>query len=168
MGPNKNLLMLPLLGLLAIGVQGADSEKPSVQALYWLAGCWSSANAEFGSGEQWMPPAGGTMLGTSRVVSNGKTVAYEFIQIRETGDGGLQFIAKPYGQAEAAFQLLALSEREVIFENPQHDFPQRIIYRLNADGILKARIEGTVDGEPKSVDFPMQKIDCETGKADSQ
>ncbi len=168
MWPTKNLLLLPLLGLLAIGVQGADSATPSVQALYWLSGCWSSANAESGSGEQWMPPAGGTMLGTSRVVRSGKTVAYEFIQIRETGDEGLEFIAKPSGQAEAAFQLLTLSEREVIFENPQHDFPQRIIYRLAADGVLKARIEGTIDGEPKAVDFPMRKIDCETGKADSQ
>ena len=108
------------------------------------------------------------MLGTSRVVRNGKTIAYEFIQIRETGDEGLEFIAKPSGQAETAFQLLTLSQREVIFENPQHDFPQRIIYRLDADGALKARIEGTVDGESRTVDFPMQKIDCETGKADSQ
>ena len=83
-------------------------------------------------------------------------------------DGGLDFIASPSGQTQSTFQLHTLSDREVIFENPQHDFPQRIIYRLAADGVLKARIEGTMDGEPKAVDFPMRKIDCETGKADSQ
>ena len=33
-------------------------------ALAWLAGCWASEGAEPGSGEQWMPPAGGTLPAT--------------------------------------------------------------------------------------------------------
>lgn len=167
MSLNANVLALLLLGLPVISAVVADSAKPSVQDLYWLAGCWSSANAEPGSGEQWMPPAGGTMLGTSRVVRDGKTVAWEFVRIRETVDGGLEYIASPSGQTQATFQLHTLSDREVTFENPQHDFPQRIIYRLDADGILNARIEGTVAGEKRAIDFPMKKIDCESGKAES-
>ena len=35
-----------------------------------------------GSGEQWMTPAGGTLLGISRTVAKGRTVAHEFMQIR--------------------------------------------------------------------------------------
>jgi len=48
----------------------------------------------------------------------------------------------------------------LIFENAAHDFPQRIIYRLNDDGSLLARIEGKRGGELKGVDFPMRRAPC--------
>lgn len=95
-------------------------------------------------------------------VKNSKTVAYEFLRIRETEAGGIEYIAKPSGQSEASFLLVRLSDREVVFENPAHDFPQRIIYRLEAGGELVARIEGEVKGEVRTVDFPMKRVDCES------
>ena len=106
------------------------------------------------------------MLGTSRTVRNSQTVAYEFLQIRETEAGEIEYIAKPSGQAEAAFLMVRLSEREVVFENPSHDFPQRITYRLKAEGNLEARIEGTVNDEVRTVDFPMKRVDCESRTRD--
>ena len=114
-----------------------------------------------------MPPAGSTMIGVSRSVRNGETVAFEFIRIVEQEGGGLQFIASPSGQNTARFSLFSLSDREVIFENPDHDFPQRIIYRLMSDEDLLGRIEGTIDGKERAVDFPMKKIDCESGAPDT-
>jgi hypothetical protein len=42
---------------------------------------------------------------------------------------------------------------EVVFENAGHDFPQRIIYRRNADGTMTARIEGSTNGRQRGVDF---------------
>jgi hypothetical protein len=100
------------------------------------------------------------MFGVSRTVRDSKTVAYEFVQIRETAAGGIEFIARPSGQAEATFLLVRLSDAEVVFENLAHDFPQRIIYRLQADGYIMGRIEGEIEGEAKAVDFPLQRVDC--------
>jgi hypothetical protein len=54
-----------------------------------------------------------------------------------------------------------MDTNEVVFENPEHDFPQRIIYRLIANGKLLGRIEGVVDGTERSADFPMTRSDCE-------
>jgi hypothetical protein len=139
----------------------ADAD-PAV-ALTWLAGCWASEGGEPGSGEQWMPPAGGTLLGTSRTVTKGRTVAHEFMQIREHEPGRLAFIANPSGQAQATFPVKSLGAREVVFENPTHDFPQRVIYRLDEAGVLRARIEGTIDGKPRAEDFPMRRVRCENG-----
>jgi hypothetical protein len=136
-------------------------ESASVEDLAWLAGCWASVGAEAGSGEQWMEPAGGTLLGVNRTVKGSKTVAHEFMQIRETESGEIEFIANPSGQSEAAFSLVGLSESEVVFENPDHDFPQRIIYRLKGDN-LEGRIEGKVKGELRVVDFPLRRVDCES------
>jgi hypothetical protein len=107
-----------------------------------------------------MAPDGGTMLGMSRTVKNGKTIAHEFIQLRENEAGEVHYIAKPSGQAEASFKLARAGEREAIFENLQHDFPQRIIYRLEANGSLHARVEGVSNGQLKGVDFPMKRVNC--------
>jgi len=82
------------LSLIALAVAVTTSLQTTVRAdadpaaaLAWLAGCWASEGGEPGSGEQWMPPAGGTLLGTSRTVAKGRTVAHEFMQIREQEPG---------------------------------------------------------------------------------
>jgi Protein of unknown function (DUF2442) len=53
-------------------------------------------------------------------------------------------------------------EREVVFENLEHDFPQRVIYKLDGDGVLRASIEGLQKGQLKTIEFPMRKVDCES------
>lgn len=139
--------------LMVVALAGPSS---SVQDLAWMSGCWESVGGEPGSGEMWTAPAGGTLLGVSRTVKRGKTVAHEFMQIRETGPGQIAFIALPSGQSEASFPLVRLSGQEAVFENPQHDFPQRVIYRREGD-LLTGRIEGSEGGETKGFDFPMKR-----------
>jgi hypothetical protein len=129
--------------------------------LAWLAGCWNSEGADPGSGEQWMPIAGGTLLGMARTVRGGKTVAYEFMRIANAADGKLAFFAQPSGKAPAAFPLLRLGANEVAFENPEHEFPQRVIYRLESAARLRASIEGVRNGTPRSIDFPMVRVSCD-------
>jgi len=100
------------------------------------------------------------MLGMSRTVRNSRTVAYEYMQIRQSDDGRIEYTAMPSGQPAASFAMVGLSDSEVIFENLDHDFPQRIIYRLQKDGNLEASIEGDVDGQARTVAFPMRSIPC--------
>jgi hypothetical protein len=137
------------------------SEPSSIDDLKWLAGCWASVGGETGSGEQWTMPAGNTLFGVSRSVKAGKTVAHEFMQIRTNDAGEIEFIARPSGQTGATFVLKSLEENEVVFENPAHDFPQRIIYRLKSPRDLEARIEGQVSGVSRTVDFPLKRMACE-------
>jgi hypothetical protein len=155
-------LMRPLMGAALMLAAGAAFAAPEpVTQLAWLQGCWRAAGAEAGSGEQWTAPAGGTILGLSRTVKGGKTVAHEFMQIRETTPGKLAFIAMPSGQATTTFALVQSSDTHVVFENLAHDFPHRVIYRHDGGAKLDARIEGEIKGKPKAVDFPMQRTSCE-------
>ncbi len=153
-----------LAWLIVAATLPAAALPATIDDLGWLSGCWTAAGQDAGSGEQWMPPAGGTMIGMSRSVRDGKTVAFEFIRIVEQKDGGLEFIASPSGQNTTSFSMVSLGDREVTFGNSDHDFPQRIIYRLTSDEDLLGRIEGTIDGEDRAVDFPMKRIDCESGE----
>ena len=146
--------------LLFCGITLAQEKKTTIADLAWLAGCWDGSGGGREYLEQWMKPSGQTMLGMSRTVMNGKTVAHEFVQIREQ-EGDLFYIAKPSGQAEASFKLIKYNNQEAVFENPQHDFPQRIIYRLEKDGSLAAAIEGMSKGKLKHIDFPMKRAKCD-------
>ncbi len=153
-------LRAALLGCLVVAGAARSSPETSVSGLAWLAGCWASVDGEFGTGEVWTAPAGGTMLGVSRTVRDGKTVEYEFMQIREIAPGQLAFVANPSGQKQASFPLVRSSPVELVFEDPAHDFPQRVIYRLVEPDALHARIEGVLKGEERGVDFPMKRTEC--------
>jgi Domain of unknown function (DUF6265) len=138
----------------------ASASSSEIDQLAWLSGCWAAHNADEGSIEYWSSPAGDMMLGASKTVKGGKTIAYEFIQIRVISGGKLAYVAKPSGQNEATFPLASLTANEFIFENPAHDFPQRISYRLVKPGELLARIEGTHNGKQRAIDYPMKKVPC--------
>ena len=82
---------LLVLAALASAAAVASAAPGDLDRLGWLAGCWesvSSAVAEPGSVEQWMPIAGGTMLGMSRTVRNGQTY---------TRDGKTRLLARIEG-----------------------------------------------------------------------
>ncbi len=139
----------------------AQSQEAPLSSLGWMSGCWASESGEPGSGEHWLPPAGGSMLGVARTVKKGKTVAHEFLQIRLNAEGQIVYIALPSGQKEATFTGTSVSETAVTFENPQHDFPQRISYRALPGDRLLARIEGQRGGALRGIDFPMKRVACE-------
>jgi Domain of unknown function (DUF6265) len=159
--PTKLLSIVLLCLLLSRTLALAQEKSSTINDLAWLKGCWSLHRNGRETTEHWLKPAGGTMLGISRTVADGKTVEFEFTQIRQDASGDIVFIAKPSGQPEATFKMTKGSAHEVIFENSQHDFPQRVIYRLQRDGSLLGRIEGMSKGKEKSVDFPMARARCD-------
>jgi hypothetical protein len=70
---------------------------------------------------------------------------------------GIYYVAHPKARCPGTdFKLTRVSGSEVVFENPEHDFPKRIIYRKTADDGLTASIdagEGT-----KSMSFAYRRI----------
>ena len=158
----KAALMLGLIGavVIALGARAADTSapKPNLAALAWLAGTWSFERTGRVVTERWTEPAGGMMIGTSHTVARERTVEYEFIVIRADAEGNLLYVAKPSGQAETAFKLVRLTEREAVFENAAHDYPQQISYTLKDDGTLLAAIDGTKNGKSRRVEFPYRRV----------
>ena len=154
--------MLAWLLLLPLMIQTAPVGEPvtDVATLAWLAGCWRLETASRVVDEQWMAPAGGGMLGMSRTVAKGRIAEHEFIQIR-VQDGRLVYIAQPSTQATTTFTAVSATDRDVVFENLAHDFPQRVIYRKGEGGAtLQARIEGLRDGQLRGIDFPYVAVAC--------
>jgi hypothetical protein len=140
-----------------------QSATTVLENLDWMSGCWLSESPRRSIEEHWMRPLGGTLFGVNRTVAGGRTVASEFLQIREVRPDTLGYVAAPSGQAVTTFLFEKASEGGVSFWNPDHDFPQRISYKLAATDSLAARIEGEVDGQTRSTEFGFRRVDCVSG-----
>ncbi len=149
-----------LILLLAASPVAAAAQAPEWEGdrLEWLAGCWRASSPRRTLHEWWMPPVGGMLLGMSRALRGDSVMSWEFVRI-EPVNGRLSYVARPSGQREAAFPATLISDTLAVFADPAHDFPQRIIYRRRADS-LYARIEGTVQGEERYVEFPYARAAC--------
>lgn len=136
----------------AAGMATAAQEPPRIERVAWLQGCWAMTSPERTVEEQWTSPRGGMMMGVGRTVQGGRVVDYEFVIVREEG-GRLAYEAHPSAQPSAVFLSGELNDSVVIFENPVHDFPQRIGYRRNGPDSLAAWVEGARDGRVRRIDF---------------
>ena len=145
MNPLK-LFSASLLACICIFTVGGtpSTEKPlhSIFDLPWMSGDWQTpAGGRVQIEEHWTQAAGGSMLGMSRTVAGDKTVEFEYLRI-EQRDNGVYYVAHPKARCPGTdFKLTRLSSSEAVFENPEHDFPKRIIYRKTAEDALTATID---------------------------
>ncbi len=121
-------------------------------SLDWIAGHWCMEDGAVAIDELWLPPHGGVVLGLSRTRTPEATDGFEYLRIVET-DGVPSYVAQPGGRPATAFPMTAFGELWIRFENPEHDFPQRIEYRRDGDR-LYAEIAGPGEqGEEQVIRF---------------
>lgn len=140
---------------LAAAAFAATPAEPTIFKLSWIAGSWASDSAGVRIEEHWNAPKGGMMLGIHRDVIPGRRTAFEFLRIVED-TSGVRYVSQPGGRPATSFPLKELGNKRVVFENPQHDFPQRIIYWLEGT-VLCARIEGTIEGKVEGEEWRWRK-----------
>lgn len=149
-----------MLAALLLTLAAAQAAPTPIDRLAWLQGCWISQSAgDRVVEEQWMGPRGGTMMGMSRTIVAGVLREYELVVIR-TAAAGLVFEAHPSGQKSATFPVKEQADASILFENPAHDFPQRIGYRRDGADSLLAWIEGTSNGRSRRAEFPYRRAQC--------
>jgi hypothetical protein len=134
----------------AIALAAGLTASPDAADLSWLSGYWLECAGGRETSETWSDVRAGQLIGVGVVVRGGR-VQWEFVRIGPSG-GGIAFFAQPSGQPAAEFPAVEVGERRVVFENAAHDFPQRVIYSRDGDR-LTGRIEGAVDGQPRSVEW---------------
>ena len=137
----------------------AANAQAGIERVAWLQGCWQLTSGERVVEEHWTSPRGGVMMGSGRTTRAGKLVEHEFVLLAER-EGRLAYEAHPSGQPAATFMSKELDGQSALFEDPAHDFPQRVGYRRESADRLLAWIEGTVAGKSRRVEFPYQRIEC--------
>jgi hypothetical protein len=146
----------------AVTAQAAAAQPPAgpagIDRLAWLQGCWAVTTGEREVEEYWMAPKGTSILGIARTTHSGVLADYEMTLIRQAEDH-LVFEAHPSNQPMALFHSIEVSRSRIVFENPKHDFPQRIGYQRKGNALL-AWIEGTQNGKVRRIEFPYLRTSC--------
>lgn len=123
------------IALMLMHVTGHAQSAAGIDRAAWLQGCWEQTTSTRSVEEIWTTAKGGSMIGISRTIRDGKLTAYEMVVLREDGDR-LAYEAHPSGQPAATFLSTRISASEIVFENPAHDFPQQVGYRREGDALL--------------------------------
>jgi hypothetical protein len=148
-------------------VTGAPVTTSALGPFGWLHGCWNGKVNQRDFREEWLPLRGDMMIGVSHTVSQGKTQDFEYLRL-ELRPEGVFYVAVPSGKKETSFRFSGKTQdgdREIFtFENLVDEFPQRIIYRRGSEGWLYAHVEGKLNGEARSVIYPMRRVDCTSGE----
>ena len=158
----KKITIVLLIVLISISAFSQSPKKNverhlGIKKLQWLAGYWTAEVNGTKMEEFWLPESNGIMIGIHRDSFQSGNVFFEYLRILEK-DSLLTYYASPLGKKSTEFKLKFLNEKRVIFENLEHDFPQRILYSLKEDTLF-VRIEGMVKNELKFSEWKWFKTD---------
>lgn len=135
--------------------------KASLDALHQLSGLIGSWKANMGGSavyESWQADSSNRFKGMGFSVNGNDTDISEKLIIAAT-DSGLYYISDvSHNPAPVYFKMTRQDSTTTVWENPNHDFPTRIIYRLPTADSLHARIEGLRKGKESGIDFIFQRV----------
>lgn len=158
MRKKSGLAGVSVLLLAVLAVSGA-AQAATLASVAWLEGCWEAVSPRRTIEENWTAARGHTMIGVGRTVRGDSLFEYEFLVLREKGDR-LAYEAHPSGQPTTTFLSKEVTDSTVVFEDPAHDFPQRVGYRRVGTDSLVAWIEGTTGGKERRIEFPYRRARC--------
>ncbi|MCZ4318581.1 DUF6265 family protein [Aequorivita viscosa] len=159
-----------LLTLLVIGLTSCKNKETEsiatdedrfekLKEMHWMLGTWTHETDEQYAQETWSRENDSTFTGYSFIDEEGKVVFAETMAL-ELKSANLYLTvasAKEKNKKPVTFKLKSSENGQFIFENKDHDFPQRIIYTSPAKDSLHAWIEGSKNGEVKKMDFYFSK-----------
>jgi Domain of unknown function (DUF6265) len=152
------------IGMLAIILlvscqKKSDKNFEQLEKMNWLIGNWENKMPEGLLRETWKKENDSVFTGNSFFITEKDTVHFESIKMYQKGDSIL-YSATVVGQNNdepVEFNQTTATETEFIFENPKHDYPQKIVYKKVNDTNLVATISGIQQGKKSSESYPMQK-----------
>lgn len=144
-----------IIGLLLL--TSCASNTVDIKKFAWLQGKWEGSYNEMQTFEEWQPMNGKSMSGNGGVLSGTDTMFVEKIKM-EQRDGVLYYSATvPGNTGPVEFKFTGFINDSTIFENPEHDFPQRIVYFKNASGFY-ACVDGIRLGKYAKEEFNFKKV----------
>lgn len=156
----KKYLFVHLLTGLTFWVNAQDAGT-LFSHLGALQGTWSMQTRRGVINESWEKTNDSVYSGKSYRVVNTDTMLLETVQLVKKGND-IFYIPVVTGQNQGqavSFRLITADRNTFTFDNPEHDFPQRVIYQLTGNNTLQARIEGMDKGSYRKSDFNYTRVE---------
>jgi hypothetical protein len=152
-----------IIAVLLTGCLYAESpDSKPLKKFGKLVGIWENTSNNTTYTETWEWSSHEILKGSAVMKgAQGKILFSEILQIQQVGIHTV-YIACVNNHPPVLFTLIDEKETnpntiQWTFENPEHDFPQRIIYRLETVDTLYARVEGTENGKFNKEEFYLKR-----------
>lgn len=156
----KSIIIITV-SILFVSCQNKEEKKfDKLEKMNWLVGQWENKTPEGLLTETWTKDNDSTFSGQTYFIKNEKdTVHSESIILTQLKE---ELIYRPTVKGQnndepVDFKLTSELENSFTFENPKHDYPQKITYKKINDKSLVASISGNQQGKSSSENYPMTK-----------
>ncbi|RQO31482.1 hypothetical protein DBR32_05850 [Taibaiella sp. KBW10] len=149
-----------LFGCVLLLCSSQAKPKKQIDKAGWLLGTWKNETAKGTVYESWHRVNDTEFTGKSYLLEGKDTLIFESLKLVQE-QRSLVYIPTVKGHNNdlpVRFTLTKISDTDLVFENAQHDFPQRITYKKIAADTLVAEISGIQNGQQVKETFPMKKI----------
>lgn len=148
-------ILIPMM-LVVISLQSGYSQVAAtdILKLNWLEGNWIRTNNKPGrsGSEQWTRKSDQEWAGLGVNLRGADTAFVEKLRL-VVKDGTIFYVADvPENKSLVYFRFTEISNDHFVCENPDHDFPKKIMYRREGK-VLKA----TVSGDGKTIDYLFER-----------
>ncbi len=148
--------IIPLLFLISLFFS-CKSEK-TLNDFKWFLGKWKGTMQGMDVRETWTMENETSFNGDGFVMSDMDTIFHESTKL-QVQNGNIFYIANvPGNPAPVSFKLTFYENHKAIFENPEHDFPKKIIYTHVLPDSLIAVVEGEENGQYRKEELYFKKI----------
>ena|SRR6478672_11804984 len=156
----QTILSAVLLSMFAASCNdGKKNKTRELTKAEWLIGTWENKSPNGDLSESWQKENDSLYKGQSFFIKGKDTIHSESITLAET-HGEVKYSPQVKGQNNdqpVDFKMTSATDKQVVFENPTHDFPQKITYAKITKDSLVAEISGKQQGKPASEKFGMKR-----------
>jgi hypothetical protein len=152
------LIVLSLLSASCV-IDRNEPVQVGLNKFNWFIGSWTGETGESIFTETWQKVNDTLFIGQSYFIKDSDTLSRETISLQQQ-DTSVFYIPLVEGQNDnkpVYFKLTFSDNTNAVFENPGHDFPQKITYQLRNGDSLVATVSGFQEGKGRSISFPMKK-----------
>lgn len=139
----------------------AQDAAADFKRLQGLEGTWTMQTKRGITYESWVKVNDSVLAGKSyRLINTMDTLLLEEVQLVRKSNA-IFYIPVVQGQNDllpVTFKLISTEKDVFVFDNPEHDFPQKINYELPKNDNLHAWIEGMDKGSYRKSDFYYKKV----------
>ena len=160
-----SILTILLLSIVSCNKYDANGniikDYEELEKANWMLGEWEKTDSLGTLREIWERLDDSTFVGLSYYIQNKKdTLHNEQMELMQNGDY-LIYSATIKGEnndSPIPFQMTKDEDSLLVFENPKHEYPQKIQYKLMKNGSLVATISGKQNGKNSAENYPMNKV----------
>jgi hypothetical protein len=160
-----SILTILLLSIVSCNKYDANGniikDYEELEKANWMLGEWEKTDSLGTLREIWERLDDSTFIGLSYYIQNEKdTLHNEQVELMQNGDH-LIYTATIKGEnndSPIPFQMTKDEDSLLVFENPKHEYPQKIQYKLIKNRSIVATISGKQNGKNSAENYPMNKV----------